>query len=110
MTDTITPYSDLDIPTYQQHCESQFDHFLLDVREAWEYSMYHIPGAVNIPLNEVPARLGEIPADRPLVVVCEHGVRSVYAAQYLSQQGYDGVYTLLGGTAEWAARGLSIER
>lgn len=110
MTDAPIPPADLDILTYQQHRTNQLDHFLLDVRESWEYGMYRIPGAVNIPLNDIPARLGEIPDDRPVVVVCEHGVRSVYAARYLSQQGYGGVYNLVGGTAEWVERGLPTDR
>jgi rhodanese-related sulfurtransferase len=110
MTNAPVPYQNLDIPNYQQHRDNQLDHLLLDVRESWEYTMYRIPGAVNIPLNEVPARLNEIPDDKPVVVVCEHGVRSVYVAQYLSQQGYGGVYNLVGGTSEWVGRGLPIER
>lgn len=102
-------YTDLDIPSYQQHCDNQIEHFLLDVREPWEYAAKCIPGAVNIPLGELENRLDDIP-DLPVVVVCEHGVRSVYGAQFLAQAGHPAVYNLLGGTAEWMMRGLKLER
>jgi adenylyltransferase/sulfurtransferase len=101
-------YTDLDIPTYQQHRENQIEHFLLDVREPWEYVEKRIPGAVNIPLGELDFRLDELP-DLPVVVVCEHGIRSVYGAQFLAEAGHPAVYNLLGGTAEWVMRGLKTE-
>lgn len=107
MNETVAP-QDLDIPTYQQHQRDQIPHTLVDVRENWEYAMGHIDGAVNIPLNELPQHLDHIPEDKPVVVVCAHGVRSVYGAQFLSNQGYGGVYNLMGGTAEWIERGLPL--
>ena len=77
---------------------------LLDVREAWEFDLCHIPGSVLIPLGELSTRLGEIPATRPLVVICHHGVRSEMAQHYLLQQGMTEVLNLAGGIAEWAAQ------
>lgn len=109
MTDAFLPPQDLDIPTYQQHRASGIAHTLLDVRETWEFEMGHIPGAVNIPLSELPERLDEVAPDQPVVVVCAHGIRSVYAAQFLSRSGHSGVYNLLGGTAEWIDRALPVE-
>ena len=103
-------YTDLDIPTYQTHRENAFVHFLLDVREPFEHTLRRIPGAVNIPLNDLPERLDEVPTDQPVVVVCEHGVRSVYAASFLARTGHEGIYNLVGGTAEWELRGLEMER
>lgn len=103
-------YIDLDIPTYEQHRQNFVEHTLLDVREPEEYVMRRIPGAVNIPLPELEERIGEIPDDKPIVVVCEHGIRSVIAARMLVEMGYSGVYNLLGGTSEWVMRGLKVER
>lgn len=103
-------YTDLDIPTYQTHRENDYDHTLVDVRELWEFGMGHIPGALHIPLNDLPDRVGEIPPDKPVVLVCEHGIRSVMAAQFVAQQGHEGVYNLMGGTSEWRLRGLPLAR
>jgi rhodanese-related sulfurtransferase len=102
-------YTDIDIPTYQQHRENRVDHLLLDVREPQEFAAGRIPGAVNSPLNEVEHCLDEIPDDKPVVVVCAHGIRSVIGARILVEAGYGGVYNLRGGTAEWSLRGLTLE-
>ena len=80
---------------------------LVDVRERWEYTEGHIPGAENVPLGELPHRVGE-PEDRPLVLVCASGNRSAKAAKRLAKDGRSGVANLVGGTAGWAARGLPI--
>lgn len=111
MTDNSGPFfTDLDIPDYHARREAGFDHTLLDVREDWEYNMDHIPGALHIPLNDLPERLAEIPADRPVVVVCEHGIRSAMAADYLACTGLSDVYNLVGGTSEWRLRRLPLAR
>jgi rhodanese-related sulfurtransferase len=54
-------------------------------------------------------RLDDVP-DLPVVVVCEHGIRSEIGAQILAEVGHPAVYNLLGGTAEWVMRGLKVER
>lgn len=103
-------YTDIDIPSYQQHRENNFDHTLLDVRELHEFIKGHIPGALHIPLSELEDRTDEIPDDKPVVVVCEHGMRSVIGSEILVEAGHPGVYNLLGGTSEWVMRNLEIER
>lgn len=102
-------FTHIDIPTYQIHRSNKVEHMLLDVREPEEYAMGHIPGAVNIPLSEVPDRVQEIPQEQVVVVVCAHGTRSVIGARMLVEAGHNGVYNLNGGTAEWQMRGLEIE-
>jgi rhodanese-related sulfurtransferase len=85
---------------------------VVDVREPWEYAEGHLPGAVNIPLSTLPARLAELPQDRPILLVCNSGSRSGVAADFLVQQGFPGekVYNLEGGTYAWMASGLPVER
>jgi rhodanese-related sulfurtransferase len=85
---------------------------VVDVREPWEYAEGHLPGAVNIPLSTLPARLAELPQDRPILLVCNSGNRSGVAADFLVQQGFPGekVYNLEGGTYAWMASGLPVER
>ncbi|MGI8907156.1 MAG: rhodanese-like domain-containing protein [Candidatus Sumerlaeaceae bacterium] len=73
---------------------------LLDVRETFELSRGVLPQAVCIPMSELLERVAEIPADRPVVCYCEHGVRSYDVAIWLQQQGYS-ARSLAGGFAEW---------
>lgn len=76
---------------------------VLDVREPVEWEYGHIEGAIHIPLNELPARLAEVPREQTLVV-CKVGGRSASAVQWLQHQGYD-VVNLDGGMLDWAAAG-----
>jgi rhodanese-related sulfurtransferase len=76
---------------------------LIDVREPWAYEVCRIDGALSIPLGQLPARLAEVPRDRPIVMVCHHGHRSLHAAAYLRHQGFAQLHNLRGGVEEWAA-------
>ena len=76
---------------------------LLDVREPEEYAGGHIPGAINLPQAEIASRLGELPRDRPVCVVCKGGFRSLRAAQFLKQSGFTNVMSVKGGTDAWRA-------
>ncbi len=80
------------------------DLVVLDVREAVEWHHGHIEGAQHIPLGDVPARLGEVPTERPVLVVCKMGGRSAQATGYLVQNGVDAV-NLDGGMLEWQVAG-----
>ena len=55
------------------------DALVVDVREAREYRPGHVPGAQNMPLSVLPARLPELPKDRPVYVICQAGGRSAQA-------------------------------
>ncbi|MEX2430976.1 MAG: rhodanese-like domain-containing protein [Dehalococcoidia bacterium] len=76
--------------------------FLLDVRESWETEICQIPGSINIPMGEIPARAAEIPTDKPVVCICHHGGRSLQVAHFLEQKGISGVENLTGGVEAWA--------
>lgn len=75
---------------------------LLDVREHDEVEICRIPGAVHIPMNDVPARIGELDAKATTVVYCHRGVRSNMVASYLKQQGFVDVMNLRGGIHSYA--------
>ena len=62
--------------------------FLLDVRQPAELAVEQAPDAVNIPLPELRARLGELPTDREIHVVCRSGQRAYYATRILLQNGF----------------------
>ena len=76
---------------------------LLDVREPEEQVLAGVPGAVNIPIGLVPARLAEIPRDRHVFVLCHHGIRSWHVAQALLAHGWPRVANVAGGIDRWAA-------
>ena len=76
---------------------------VVDVRSEREWGERHIEGAVNIPLSRLQEHLGDIPADRPLVVHCASDYRSTIAASLLRREGLAAVATLVGGLAAWEA-------
>ncbi|MGH3754312.1 MAG: rhodanese-like domain-containing protein [Pseudonocardiaceae bacterium] len=80
---------------------------LLDVREDDEWVAGHAPGAVHVPMGQVPQRLAELATafpDRPVHVVCRSGGRSAQVTAYLTQAGWDAV-NIDGGMRAWAAAG-----
>lgn len=80
---------------------------MLDVREIDEWAAGHAPGAQHLPMSELAGRLGELPADDPLYVVCRSGGRSGQVVAYLAQQGYPAV-NVDGGMQDWAATGRTV--
>jgi len=77
---------------------------LLDVREPWELDLCRFDGSLDIPLDELPERLDEVPADAPVIVVCHHGQRSAYATHWLRGAGRGQAVNLAGGIDAWARR------
>jgi rhodanese-related sulfurtransferase len=75
---------------------------VLDVREPEEIAIASFPGALAIPMAEVPQRLGEVPRDADVVVLCHHGVRSAHVASFLADRGYDRIANLAGGIDAWS--------
>ena len=77
---------------------------LVDVRQGWEHNICQISGSKLIPLDELPRRLDELPADQPLVMVCHHGMRSFHATLWLRQNGFPRAINLAGGIDAWAQK------
>ncbi len=73
---------------------------VLDVREPWELAIARLAGTIDIPMNEVPGRLAELPKDREIVVMCLAGGRSLKVAEYLNRAGYR-ASNLTGGIRAW---------
>ena len=74
---------------------------ILDVRTQGEFSGGHVPGAVNIPVQELQQRLGTLePRDRPVIVYCKKGARASRAKGILQKAGFARVYNL-GGMSNW---------
>ncbi|MEO5372754.1 MAG: rhodanese-like domain-containing protein [Alphaproteobacteria bacterium] len=84
---------------------------VLDVREPWETRICALPGSLMVPMGQLGAELGALPRDRPLVVLCHHGVRSWHVTSWLRRNGFANVINLRGGIDAWARRvdpGMSI--
>jgi len=80
---------------------------VVDVREPDEYAGGHVPGAVNIPLAQVPARVADVPAGGRVFVVCASGNRSKKATDALRADGLDAV-SVRGGTKGWVQAGHAV--
>jgi rhodanese-related sulfurtransferase/glyoxylase-like metal-dependent hydrolase (beta-lactamase superfamily II) len=81
---------------------------VLDVRTAREWAEKQIAGSINIPLNHLEERLGEIPRGRRIVVHCAGGYRSSIAASILDRHGMKDVTEMVGGLAAWEAAQLPV--
>jgi len=81
---------------------------VLDVREPEEYEHGHMPAAINFPQAELASRLDEISRTCPLALICHSGVRSLRAAQFLKQVGFEQVMSVQGGTEAWRAAGKPL--
>ena len=68
-----------------------------------------MPGAVPMPMNEVPDRLMELPRDRTIFVICQSGGRSAQVTDFLRSRDVDAI-NVAGGTGGWASRGWAIDR
>ncbi|HLA17577.1 MAG TPA: rhodanese-like domain-containing protein [Candidatus Limnocylindrales bacterium] len=78
---------------------------LLDVRNPDEFAQVRVPGAVFIPLPVIAARFRELPADRPIHVICHAGSRSAMVTQFLIANGYGDVSNVAGGMIAWLRAG-----
>ena len=75
---------------------------VVDVREPWEAEIARIEGALLVPLGEFAARAKELPRDKPILIHCHHGGRSMQATQWLRRNGYDRVSNVAGGIDAWS--------
>ena len=83
---------------------------LVDVREENEFADVRAPGAVLLPMSTFAARSGELPTDRPLMLVCHLGGRSSAAAGFLIRSGRSDVVNVTGGMDAWERGGLPVRR
>ena len=83
---------------------------LLDVREHNEFLQVRAPGAALLPTSSFVARLDELPAGRPLLVICHSGNRSAAVVGYLARTGRTDAVNVIGGMDAWARAGLPVRR
>ena len=101
--------NEIDARSLQQKLATPNPPLVIDVRNPPELAVGRIEGSVNIPMNELPARIAELPEGREVVTVCQKGIRSFNAAGWLRQMGRSAV-SLQGGMDQWKALGLPVTR
>lgn len=81
---------------------------VVDVRAPAEFAAGHLPGARNLPLADLGKRAADLPAGKPVIVVCGQGASAGKAAAALRGTGRDRVFCLDGGLAAWRQAGLPV--
>jgi phage shock protein E len=84
--------------------------FVLDVRTPEEYAAAHVPGAVNVPHDQLASRLADVPRDKDVVVYCRSGRRSQIATDILTANGFKRVSHLEGDIIAWQEKARPIEK
>ena len=104
------PVEDIDVGVLSTRMDAGEVPILVDVRSPGEFAEGHIPGAINIPVDEVGSRVSELEAyrDGPVTLVCRSGGRSAKAAKELSGMGFTTV-NVEGGTLAWIAAEKPVE-
>jgi phage shock protein E len=100
--------------TQEQLLEHQAKHaghlFVLDVRTPAEYAEGHVPGAVNVPHDQLESRLAEVPKDKDVVLYCRSGRRTALAADVLARHGYTRLSHLEGDMQAWIDKGRPVQK
>jgi rhodanese-related sulfurtransferase len=108
----MAPQTMTDTTRLRAALEHEPDTLVVDVRTPAEFSAGHIPGAINLPLDQVDAHLRRIVADAGgrMVLVCQSGGRAGQACEKLTTAGLGDVEVLEGGMSSWAAAGAPVDR
>jgi hydroxyacylglutathione hydrolase len=96
----------IDVWQLRRKIENGDGALVIDVRQPKEWHAGHIRDAVHITGAEFPKRIGEIPKDRPVALVCGSGYRSSVAASLLQAVGHTEVFNILGGMTAWKKAGF----
>lgn len=88
---------DMPIITWRELVQQKNEVVLIDTRTVEEFSFGSIPGAINIPVDDIRERMHEIPTDRPVVLFCAVGLRGYVAQRILIGNGYKNTHNLSGG-------------
>lgn len=106
MTDSEHPFAEIGAAQAIDLVEGGLP--LIDVRERHEWEAGHAPHAFLIPMSELESRLGELPRDLPILIVCHSGMRSARVTDYLVRSGFQ-ASNLTGGMVGWAEAGGELE-
>jgi hydroxyacylglutathione hydrolase len=101
--DLVWPTNRISAPMVAEELAAAEPPLVLDIRNPREWATKHIEGSLNIPLNHLQERIGEVPRDRRIAVHCAGGYRSSIAASILHQHGITNLIEMAGGIAAWEA-------
>ncbi|WP_225730392.1 MULTISPECIES: rhodanese-like domain-containing protein [unclassified Nocardia] len=108
MTSPEVPSVPVDaVPAEFDRADPAVPAILLDVREDDEWELGHAPGAIHIPMVDIPARTDELDYDSELYVICRQGGRSIQVVEYLTHIGFDAVH-VSGGMVAWQRAGRPL--
>lgn len=82
--------------------EGDLQPVLIDVREPAEFAICRIAGSLNIPMNDIAARINELDPDRDMILICHHGIRSRMVGNFLEQHAFGKLINLRGGIDAWS--------
>ena len=106
--DLVWPTERISAPMAAEEIASLESPLVLDIRTPQEWAVKHVAGSLNIPLNQLQERMGEVPRDRRVLVHCAGGYRSSIAASILHQHGITNLAEIAGGLAAWEVAQLPI--
>jgi rhodanese-related sulfurtransferase len=106
--DPDEPFTRLSVAEVRQMMENGHVQ-LIDVSDAEEYELRHVPGAVHIPVGKVFARREELSHESHIVFICPIGQRSVLACEMAAAAGFTRLYNMEGGTQAWIKEGYPLE-
>jgi len=108
MENLKNPYDTIKVKDLDQQLQSDSKPLVLDIRVPKDFQQSHILGAVNIPQDDVPERIEELPGDRdaPIITVCNIGKFSKHVTLLLKSKGYRNVRSVKGGLNEWVRKGF----
>ncbi len=98
----MTEIAEIEAAELKQRLERGERLSILDVREPEEIALASFPGAIHVPMGDVPSRLAELDPEAEWVIVCHHGMRSAQVAMYLARMGFERIANLSGGIDEWS--------
>jgi rhodanese-related sulfurtransferase len=105
---SVTPMSQEQLLEHQARHPQHL--FVLDVRSPEEFAAGHVPGAVNVPYDQIATRLADVPKDKDVVLYCRTGRRSGIAAEVLQANGYTRLSHLEGDMTAWLEKGRPVEK
>jgi adenylyltransferase/sulfurtransferase len=102
LPDAANPPLEIDVPQAHAWLQSSAPPVVVDVREPFEVAICRLPGSLTIPLGQLADRTSALPTDRPILLHCHHGGRSLQAAKMLRAKGFARATNMRGGIHEWA--------
>ncbi|MEK4254802.1 rhodanese-like domain-containing protein [Ureibacillus sp. FSL K6-2830] len=100
-SETIFELQTVDTKTLTKMIDSKENMVIVDLREPELFATSRVPGAINIPFDEIQSRYTELPKDKDVIFVCHTGRMGTESGNLLLENGYKNVFNLEGGIAEW---------